>query len=164
MPEEKNKKSKRKLKNPFIVWFPDSDVKKEKLQEALSIRARRKLAQRMIRMARQMAVARKKARARFASNKNLKIRGQKLARSIFRKRLTGKRGQDYSNLGMADKVALDKMVDKQAPAIKKMVKRLMPAVRRAEADRLRSARTASSNKQDQRHKKKFHGAKHEPSR
>ena len=162
--DDKKKKSKRKLKNPFIVWFPDSDVKRRKIQEALSIKARRQLAQRMIRVARKMAVARKKAQSRFATNKNLKIRGQKLARSIFRKRLTGKRGQNYANLGMADKVALDKMIDKQAPAIKKMVKRLMPAVRRSEADRLRDYRTGSSNKSDQRHKKKFHGAKHEPSR
>ena len=162
--DDKKKKSKRKLKNPFIVWFPDSDVKKNKINEALSIKARRKLAQRMIRVARKMAVARKKARAKFAPDKNLKVRTQKLARSIFRKRLSGKRGQDYSKLGMADKVALDKMIDKQAPAIKKMVKRLLPATRRAEADRLRNYRVSSSNGQDQRHKKKFHGAKHEPSR
>lgn len=128
------------------------------LHEALGVAARRKAAQKMLRMVRKLVVARKKARARFAPEKNLKLRAQKLARSIFRKRKGGQRGQDYANLGMADKIAIDKMIDKSAPAIRKMVKRLMPAVRRAEANRLASVRAASSNKNDQRHKRKFHGS------
>lgn len=152
-----------KVKNPFIEWFPDADIKK-KINEALSVKARRQLAQRMIRMARKLAVAKKKARARFATDKNLKIRAQRLTRSIFRKRVAGKRGQEYGKLGMADRMALDKLIDKQAPAVKKMVGRLMPAVKRAEAQRLAQFRVGSGNEADKRHKKKFQGAKHEKSR
>lgn len=152
-----------KVKNPFIEWFPDADIKK-KINEALSVKARRQLAQRMIRMARKLAVAKKKARARFATDKNLKIRAQRLTRSIFRKRVAGKRGQEYGKLGMADRMALDKLIDKQAPAVKKMVGRLMPAVKRAEAQRLAQFRVGSGNEADKRHKKKFQGATHEKSR
>jgi len=173
-PEEKEarerQRRKRSGKHPYIEWFPEAKPKGAGrknatgiggLAEALSVKNRRKLAQRMIRQARKMAVARKKARAKFAPDKNLKIRAQKLTRSIFRKRLAGKRGQMYSSgkIGMADKIAIDKMVDKQKPIIKKMVARLMPAVKRAEAQRLASNRVSSDNTGDKRHKKKFHGAK-----
>lgn len=163
MATKENKQTKVKVKNPYIEWFPDADIKK-KINEALSVKARRQLAQRMIRMARKLAVAKKKARARFATDKNLKVRAQRLTRSIFRKRVAGKRGQEYGKLGMADRMALDKLIDKQAPAVKKMVGRLMPAVKRAEAQRLAQFRVGSGNESDKRHKKKFQGAKHEKSR
>ena len=163
---EKRAARKKKGKHPYIEWFPEDKPRRIKgfsnvVNEALSIRARRKLAQRMIRTARKMVVARKIARAKFASDDNLKRRTQKLTRSIFRKRLAGKRGEQYSSgvMGMADKVALDKMVDKQSPMIKKMVKRLMPAVKRAEAVRLANSRVGSDNRSDKRHKRKFHGKK-----
>lgn len=149
----KNKPKRPKTKNPFIVWQPPANLK-----EALTIQQRRVLAQRMIRMARKMQVARKKAAARFASDKNIRMRAQKLVRSIFRTRMAGQRGKNYRNIGMADKIAIDKMVDKQKPALKKFVNRVMPAVKRAEAMRLGQARKTSSNKpNDPRHKAKFHG-------
>jgi hypothetical protein len=157
-PKQKERvQKKKKGKNPFIVWNPPAQLKKN-INEALSVQQRRKLAQRMIRMARQMEVARKKAAARFASNKNLRMRAQKLVRSIFRTRLAGQRGKSYRTLGMADKIAIDKMVDKQKPALKKFVNRVMPAVKRAEATRLSKAHRASSDSpNDPRHKKKFQG-------
>lgn len=163
--KEQDKKLKKKSKNPYIDFEPSdrfqakgNDVQ-ENLEEALSISARRKLAQRMIRISRKMAVARKKARARFAPSANLKRRAQKMARSIMRKRFAGKRGQDYGKLGMADKIAMDKMVDKQKPVIRKMVKRLLPSIKRAEAIRLSKFKTGSDDKNDKRHKKKFHGSR-----
>jgi hypothetical protein len=157
---KKQDNKKRQIKG-FIEWFP---LDKDTLKEALSVKARRLLAQRMIRTAREMAVKRKIARARFAPPRNLKIRAQKLARSVFRKRMAGTRGQAYKTLGMADKIYIDKMVDKQAPAVKKMVRRLLPAVKRAEANRLASMKVGTDNKQDKKHMKKFHGATIEKSR
>lgn len=162
-------KKKKVPQNPWIEWFPDTKPTKadekdrgnifENLEEALSISARRKLAQRMIKLARKMTVARKKARGRFAPQGNLKLRAQKLGRQIFRKRLAGERGHRYKELGMAAKMSVDKLVDKQKPQVARMVKRLMPAVRRAEGQRLQKVVGGSSNKQDKRHKHKFSGPK-----
>lgn len=166
--KKKVKKEKPGKNNPFLNMEPeDTDAEggssefKEcvELVEALSVKARRKLAQRMIRMARRMAVARKKAAARFAPNANLKRRAQKMARSIFRKRLAGKRGEQYSKLGMSDKIAIDKLVDKQGKRVAKLVKRIFPAIKRAEAIRLQKRKKGSDDANDQRHKKKFHGRK-----
>jgi len=150
-------------KNPFLDFYPELNNKKDaNIAEALSVSARRKLAQRMIRTSRRMAVARKRARVKFASPKNLKIRTQRLARSIIRKRVAGKRGQDYKKLGMGDKMAIDKMIEKGGgkKVIKKLVRILKPAVKRSEADRLRDERVgARDSKKDERHKKKLHGRK-----
>ena len=153
--------------NPWIDWFPEAgkstktgeftQVESVQIDEALSVSARRKLAQRMIKMARKMTVARKKARGRFATPSNLKLRAQKLGRSIFRKRLAGARGENYKTLGMADKMAVDKLIDKQKKPIKQLVKRLMPAVKRAEGVRLNKVVLGSDNVQDKRHKAKFGG-------
>lgn len=166
MPKQKSRKVKRRdPKNPWIEWYPEAgkptlsgmNPVRESLQEALSISARRKLAQRMIKLARKMTVARKRARARFATPGNLKLRAQKLGRQIFRKRLAGARGENYKDLGMANKMAIDKLIDKQKKPIRQLVKRLMPAVKRAEGVRLNKVVLGSDNKQDKRHKHKFGG-------
>jgi len=161
--KEEEKEQKKRNFNPFLDFRPEITNKKtQSMMEALSVANRRKLAQRMIRTARKLAVARKKARVKFAPDKNLKIRAQRLARSIMRKRSAGKRGQQYRKLGMADKVAIDKMIEKGAgkAITKKLTRILRPAVKRAEADRLRGELVGvKDGKNDPRHKKKLHGRK-----
>lgn len=162
--QEKEKAKKKKVKNPFVELSPEwPDPNKPKyMGEALSIAGRRKLAQNMIRLVRKLSMARQRARSRFASDKNLKVRAQRLARSIVRKRVAGKRGEDYKSLSPSDKIAIDKMVEKGKgkATISKLVKVLSPGVKRAEADRLRGELVGHRDtKKDERHKRKLHGRK-----
>ena len=134
-----------------------------RLAEALSVHARRKLAQRMIRHQRKMVVARKKARHKIAPDKNITIRAQRLARSIIRKRKAGKRGQDYKKLRMSARIAVDKAVEHGGgkKVIERLVKFLRPGIKRQEVERARKGHMASKDtKRDERHKRKLHGRKH----
>lgn len=104
--------------------------------EALGIEQRRKLAQRMIRMASKLDVARRIAKSRYAPNKNLKRRAQRMARNIFRGRLAGEKGRNYKNLSPGDRIAIDKIIEKQNPRIRRLVDKLLPAVRKKESARI----------------------------
>jgi len=164
--EKKPDKKKEAISNKFVVnWnpeWPDPKVR-QRLAEALSIHARRKLAQRMIRNQRKMVVSRKKARHKIAPEKNITIRAQRLARSIIRKRRAGKRGQDYKKLKMSARIAVDKAVEhgKGKEVIARLVKFLRPGIKRQEVDRARKGHMASKDtKRDERHKRKLHGRKH----
>lgn len=128
-------------KHPHINTKPvidknPADNDPQVVSEALTVARRRKLAQQMIRMARKLVVARKIARAKFAPDKRLKVRAGRLARTVFRKRMAGERGTNYKDLSPSDKVAVDKLLDKQIPRIRKLAKRLFPVVKKAEGLRL----------------------------
>jgi len=70
-----------------------------------------------------------------ASSAQLKMRAQKKATDIIRKKFIPD-GQDYASMSFAQKIQLDKKVEKKKAAIKKIAKKLMPKIKRAEADRI----------------------------
>ena len=70
-----------------------------------------------------------------ASPDQLKMRAQKKAIDVVRKKFIPD-GQDYASLSFAQKIQLDKKVEKKKAAIKKIAKKLMPQIKRSEAERL----------------------------
>ena len=108
------------------------------LSEALSIQQRRKRALIMRRYAPKIKRARELAKRKLAPEARLKKRAYKQAREIVRKRVAGKRGQNYANLSPAEKIQVDLAVEKRKKIIGKIAKRIMPKVKQAEFQRLKS--------------------------
>lgn len=108
------------------------------LDETLSIEQRRKRGQVMRAHHTKIERAREIAQRKLAAEKNIRKRAFQMARSIMRKKLAGQRGAEYAQLGPSEKVAIDRMLDDKAKAIKKLALRLMPKVKKAEYERLQS--------------------------
>ena len=108
------------------------------LSEALGIQQRRKRALIMRRYAPKIKRARELAKRKLAPEARLKKRAYKQARAIVRKRVAGKRGQNYANLSPAEKIQVDLAVEKRKKIIGKIAKRIMPKVKQAEFQRLKS--------------------------
>jgi len=128
-------------------FYPDID--EEMLEEALAIfEAPLNLMQRMkrSRMMRRLAPRLKRAKKikakLMAKPERLVVRAAKAARNIIRKRSAGKMGENYKNLSPAQKISIDKIVERKKGQIDKMAKRLMPKVRKAEVERLKKARSS----------------------
>lgn len=109
-----------------------------KINETLSIEQRRKRAQIMRAHHTKIERARELAQRKLAAEKNIRKRAFQMARSIMRKKLAGERGAEYAQLGPSEKIAIDRMLDNKAKAIKKLALRLMPKVKKAEYERLQS--------------------------
>lgn len=78
---------------------------------------------------------REMAMRKKASSAQLKMRAQKKATTIVRNKFIPD-GQDYASMSFAQKIQLDKKVEKKKAAIKKIAKKLMPQIKRDEAKRL----------------------------
>ena len=89
----------------------------------------------MKRLAPRMAMKRKITMKRKANPEKIKARAEKQARDIIRDKLL--KDVDYNSLGYAQKVALDKRVEKKKALIKKIAKKLIPKVKKAEQERLK---------------------------
>lgn len=70
-----------------------------------------------------------------ASSTQLKMRAQKKATAIVRNKFIPD-GQDYASMSYAQKIQLDKKVEKKKAAIKKIAKKVLPQIKRDEAERL----------------------------
>ena len=68
------------------------------------------------------------------------------ALKFLRKRLAGKRGEQYRSLPTSQKINIDKMIAKRSAMIDKFAKRLMPIVRKKETQRIQNLR--KSRKED----------------
>jgi len=110
----------------------------ENLEEVLDIKQRRQRALALRRNRPKINRARKLAQKRMAPPDKLKIRAQKMARNLVRKRFAGKRGANYVNLSPSEKMSVDRAVAKKTGLIKKLAMRLLPKVKKAERARLKS--------------------------
>jgi shikimate kinase/nicotinic acid mononucleotide adenylyltransferase len=109
----------------------------EQLDEAMSMQARRQRALTMRKYANKIAAAKKKMAKKKAPMAKLKQRARKAAIKIIRKKVAGKtKGSNYANLNPAEKMMIDKKVEKKKGAIDKIAKRLLPQVKKAELTRL----------------------------
>jgi hypothetical protein len=104
--------------------------------EATSLQARLRRAQTMRKYAAKLTRARKLARHRVASSKQLRRRSLNRARSITRQRLVGGRASKYRHMSAAAKIAVDRMADKQQKRIRTMATRLGPKIKRDDIRRL----------------------------
>lgn len=124
------------------AYHIDSDLRNA--NEAVDLQARMKRKVTMAMHRRKIERAREIAMKRFAKNSNLRSRALKIARNTLRKRLGGARGANYSNLPMAQKIAVDKMLDGRRNQIKAIANKIITRVKRDEAGRLTGQRTSSA--------------------
>jgi len=116
-------------------------------RKALSVSQRRKMALRMRKMMKNPAVQSKIARQKMklASTSKIQQRANKAAKQIVIKKFAGMDKQDYANLPLMQRQALDdRIVSKKGAAIKKIAKKLMTKMKKAELERLKKAREMGS--------------------
>ena len=116
-------------------------------RKALSVSQRRKMALRMRKMMKNPAVQSKIARQKMklASTSKIQQRANKAAKQIVIKKFAGMDKQDYANLPLPTRQALDdRIVAQKAGAIKKIAKKLMTRMKKAELERLKKAREMGS--------------------
>ena len=113
----------------------------EEIDEAvLNIQQRKARARLMKKLAPKMARARKMKAKRMAAPNQLKVRAQKAAIAIVRKKVAGDKGVNYANLSPNDKMNVDKQVQKKSALIQKIAKKQLPKIRKAEQERLKALR------------------------
>ena len=105
-------------------------------ETVLNIQQRQKRGLIMRRYKAKIERAKELSQKRMADDKKIKKRAYAQARQIVRKRVAGKRGAEYEQLGPSEKMAIDRAIDKKAAAIKKLALRLIPKVKHAEQQRL----------------------------
>lgn len=148
MADEDKKKTRVKLKahdsSKYIELEPsmneeiDDEDELDEARDPLTTSQRRQRAMVMRRFKTKIAAARKRARKRKASPEKLKQRARKKARNIIRQRLM--KNKSYSEMSPAEKIALDKRVNKISPvAINRIAARQLPQIRQDELKRLSSA-------------------------
>ena len=107
------------------------------LNEVLSRQARIKRALMLRRYKHKIQRRKQIMRKKLATKEMLHRRARRHAVKLVRKRFMGKKGENYANLGMADKILIDKRVATKKKIIDRIAGRLLPKVRRAELVRLR---------------------------
>ena len=89
----------------------------------------------MKRLAPKIAMKRKIAMKKKANPEKLKTRAMKQARDAVRAKFV--KGKSYQELSYAEKIQLDKKVEKKQALIKKIAKKLLPKIKKAEAQRIK---------------------------
>lgn len=123
-------------------------VIKEDLDEQkkpLSISQRKAIGRRMKRLAPKLQRIKKMKARKMADAKTIQKRAQKAAINLIRKKVAGKKGQNYANLSPSDKINVDRLVAKKSAIIAKLAKKLIPATRKKEIARLKSLRSGPKN-------------------
>ena len=134
----------------FIETIDLEEDDKDYIEERapLTIMQRIKKGRLMKRLAPRFKRLRKIKKFRMAPLKRLQFRAKQAALKFMRKRIAGKKGENYRNLPASQKIAIDKMIQKRTPMIDKMAKRLMPKVRKKEMLRLQNVRKSRSEDYD----------------
>jgi hypothetical protein len=93
----------------------------------------------MKRLAPKIAIKRKIAMKKKANPEKLKMRANKAAKDLLRKKLT--KQTPYDQLSFAQKAVIDKKLDKKKAAISKIAKKLLPSIKQKEKDRIKNLNT-----------------------
>ena len=117
------------------------------LLEVLTLQQRRQRKITMRRIKAKIKRGRRIAQRKMATSEKLKTRAQRKAKELVRKRVAGQRGENYKQLNPAQKIQIDKMVEKRKGLIQKLAKRLLPQVRKAERERLKTYRQRKANEE-----------------
>lgn len=111
------------------------------IEKPLTPKQRMQRSRAMKRLAPRMAMKRKMKAKRKADLPALKLRAEKKAREMVRKKIA--KG-DYNSMSFAQKAAIDKKVEAKSAAIKKLAKKLLPKVKQAEMDRIEKMKAATN--------------------
>ena len=105
-------------------------------RKPLTVQQRLAKGRMMRRLAPKLARKRAMKAKRMADPRALKMRAQKAAIKLVRKKVAGKKGINYNNLSPSDKANVDKLVMKKQALVRALAKKLLPIVRKAEQKRL----------------------------
>lgn len=146
---KKDKKSKKdEVLNKNVIEI-NPTLKEEEIDEAvLTFSQRRQRALAMRKNERKIEVARERLKNRVANSEHLVGRARKAAIKILRKKVAGDRGANYESLPVADKITVDKLVEKRKGAIAKIAARLLPKIRQAEFQRVAALSKNKEMKED----------------
>ena len=109
-------------------------VYEEALEEVLTIQQRMKKKQVMRRSKAKIAMGRKRAARKMASQEVLKGRAKKQARNLIVKKILKNRNK--ADLSYGSRAALEKMVAKRKGAIDRIARKLLPKVRQKDRTKL----------------------------
>jgi len=109
-------------------------VYEEALEEVLTIQQRMKKKQVMRRSKAKIAMGRKRAARKMASQDVLKGRAKKQARNLIVKKILKNRSK--ADLSYGSRAALEKMVAKRKGAIDRIARKLLPKVRQKDRTKL----------------------------
>ena len=115
------------------LGFSDFLERKDDLDEVLSRAQRIKAGQRMKRMSKRIAMAKKRAMKRAPTMDVLKKRANKQARNQMIKKWT--RGQDRGEISMARRAELEKRLKKAKSKIDRNALRMLPQLRKLDRER-----------------------------
>jgi hypothetical protein len=93
-----------------------------------------------------LKVKRAMAAKRLAGQAQLTRRARKQAKDILRRRIAGRRGSSYHELGPSDKINIDRQVDPKVKLIKFIAARLMPRIKQAEVHRFTAKQLGKSTR------------------
>lgn len=109
------------------------------LDEAvLTLAQRRKRALTMRKYKNKIAAARKRMAKRLASKEKLKLRAERAARNVLRKKFAGEKGANYDDLSPSEKIIVDKRIEGKKGAVRAIAKRLMPKIIQADREKLKT--------------------------
>ncbi len=115
------------------------------MNEALTIAQRNKRSMVFKRIKNRVLASRKRNLGRMAGSDKIEKRARKKAIQVIRKKLAGKRGENYNNLSYAEKTVIDAQVSKKKSLINKLARRLVPMIRKAEQVRLKKYQDNQKN-------------------
>lgn len=123
-----------------------------RLTEALNVSQRRNRSLIMRKYRVKIDASRRHLSKKPATMEKLKVRARKAAINILRRKLVGKKGENYVNLTPSEKSMIDQRVDKRKGSILKIATRLLPNLRRTDLQRLSGA---SKSNEDSSKKESF---------
>ena len=147
---KKDKKSKKdEVLNKNVIEINPVLKEQEEVEEAvLTFAQRRQRALAMRKNERKIEVSRERLKNRVANSQHLVSRARKAAVKVLRKKLAGERGVNYDSLPVADKITVDKLVDKRKASIAKIAAKLLPKIRQAEFQRVAALSKDKEMKED----------------
>tara|TARA_Y100000310_G_scaffold86612_1_gene83477 strand:- start:602 stop:2704 length:2103 start_codon:yes stop_codon:yes gene_type:complete len=89
--------------------------------------------------------ARKIKSKKLATGDQLQKRSRKAAIATVRKRVAGKKGENFKNLAPGDKASVERRVASKGALVNKLARRLMPQIRKKEQARLKQVRSRKTN-------------------
>ena len=127
----------------FREFFKDDNTELDERVDSIQTRLKRAKASRKNRA--KMKIGAKKARRRIKIDKKTLM---KRAKKAARKKLAKKRlkGANLSDLGLGQKIALSKFLDKKSAKIEKIAKRLVKGIRKKELMKKRKPIVKSDKK------------------
>lgn len=119
----------KKKEEPEEVKTEEADIE----EAVLSLSQRRQRAIQFKRLQTRIQRARMLAMKRFADKKHLALRARRQARGFLKARFAS--GKSYDAMATAQKIVVDKRLEKMKPVVGKIASRLLPKVRQAEIQR-----------------------------